>query len=172
MPRVGDEPVAEGDDTGTPAPPPRRAWWRRVPVGAIVGVAAVVGLAVGLAVPGLSAPRPVATLQQAPIDGAELDFEMYGIQSDSPVRYEPYRDLEVWSAQTEQGSTCIVVTTATSEWMAAGCAPEPLDPVADITFYSEMREIDGLDLPPGSIVRFVLRDDVIEVWIAETMQGA
>jgi hypothetical protein len=67
---------------------------------------------------------------------------------------------------------CIVVTTATSEWMAAGCAPEPLDPVADINFYTEMREIDGLDLPPGSIVRFILRGDVMEVWIAETVQGA
>ncbi|MGZ8804233.1 MAG: hypothetical protein ACXWZG_02885, partial [Microbacterium sp.] len=150
----------------------RRSWWRRVPVAALLGVVAVVGLVVGLTVPGLAAPRPVEILHTAPLDGAELDFEMYGIQSDSPVRYEPYRDLEVWSAQTEQGSTCIVVTTATSEWMAAGCAPEPLDPVADITFYTEMRDIDGLDLPPGSIVRFILRGDVMEVWIAETIEGA
>jgi hypothetical protein len=55
--------------------------------------------------------------------------------------------------------------------MAAGCAPEPLDPVADIQFYSGMRPVDGLELPNGSVVRFILRNDVIEVWVAETLEG-
>jgi hypothetical protein len=35
-----------------------------------------------------------------------------------------------------------------------------------------MRPIDGLDLPNGSVVRLILRGDVIEVWIAETLEGA
>ena len=47
---------------------------------------------------------------------------------ESPVRYAPFHDLEVWSAETAQGSVCIVVTTETAEWMTAGCAPEPLKP--------------------------------------------
>ena len=149
----------------------RRPWWRRVPWAYIVAALAV-GLVVGLALTTLLPPHPATTLQQAPIEGAVLDFQMYGIQADSPVRYQPFHDLEVWSARTEQGSTCIVVTSAAGEWMAAGCAPEPLGPVADIQFYSGMRPVDGLELPNGSVVRFILRDDAIEVSVAETLEGA
>ena len=53
--------------------------------------------------------------------------------------------------------------------MAAGCAPAaPEARRADITYYPGMRPIDGLELPDGSVVRFILRGDVMEVWIAET----
>jgi len=161
---VDAEPTRIRDET-------RRPWWRRVPWAYIVAALAV-GVTVGLALTTLLPPHPVTTLQQAPIEGAVLDFQMYGIQADSPVRYQPFHDLEVWSARTEQGSTCIVVTSAAGEWMAAGCAPEPLDPVADIQYYSGMRPVDGLELPNGSVVRFILRGDVIEVSVAETLEGA
>lgn len=164
-----------GAAAGAVAPAPstdRRPWWRRVPVAAVVAVAALVGVGVGVWVSALGAPQPATTLARAPLDGAALDFELYGIRSDEPVRYEPFHDLEVWSAETDQGTSCIVVTTATSEWMAAGCAPEPLEPVADVPFYAGMREIDGLDLPTGSVVRFTLDGDVMRVWIAEASEGA
>ena len=167
---VTDESV-DGQPT-RPEAEARRPRWRRVPLWAYIVGALVVGLIVGLAVPTLLPPHPVTTLERAPIEGAVLDFQMYGIQADSPVRYQPFHDLEVWSARTEQGSTCIVVTSAEAEWMAAGCAPEPLNPTADISFYPGMRPIDGLDLPNGSVVRLILRGDVIEVWIAETLEGA
>lgn len=149
-----------------------RAWWRRVPVWAVAVGTAAIGLVVGLTVPALMSPHPTTTLHPAPIEGAELDFQMYGIEADAPVRYQSFHDLEVWSAETEQGSVCIVVTTASAEWMAAGCAPEPLIPTADINIYPGIRPIDGLELSDGSVVRFVLRDDVMEVWIAETAEGA
>lgn len=145
----------------------------RIPRWAWIAGAAAVGLAAGLAVPLLSPPHPVATLRQAPpADGVELDFETYGIPAGSPVSYEQFHDLQIWSAETEQGSTCVVVTTGAEEWMAAGCAPAPLTPTADILYYPGMRTIDGLDLPDGSVIRFVLQGDVIEVWIAETDQSA
>jgi hypothetical protein len=160
------------DETIADEPTARPRWWRRLPTWAFVAGAAAVGLAVGLVLPALMPPHPVATLRPAPLDSAELDFQMYGIQAVSPVRYEPFHDLEVWSAETRQGSMCIVVTTDTAEWMTAGCAPEPLKPSADITYYPGMRPIDGLELPDGSVVRFIMRDDVMEVWIAETTEGA
>jgi len=150
---IGESVDAEPTRPATEAP---RRWWRQVPLWAYIVGALVVGLIVGLAVPTLLPPHPVTTLQQAPIEGAVLDFQMYGIEADSPVRYQPFHDLEVWSARTEQGSTCIVVTSDTAEWMAAGCAPEPLNPTADISFYPGMRPIDGLDLPNGSVVRLIL----------------
>jgi hypothetical protein len=161
-------------DAPADAPPAaRRPWWRRIPVAAIVALAAMAGLGVGLAVPALSRPQPAAVLRQAPfVDGVELDFRMYGIPAESPVRYEPFRTFEVWSGQTREGSICVVVTTAVGEWLASGCAPEPLSPTADIMFTPGMREVEGFDLAQGSVVRFQLRGDVIEVWIAETDEAA
>jgi hypothetical protein len=166
----------EGDPVNSAGPVPdpeaRRRWWRRVPLWAYIAGALAIGLAVGFVVPPLLSPHPATTLQQVPVEGAPLDFQMYGIPASSPVRYEPFHDLEVWSAQTESGSTCIVVTTDTGEWTGAGCAPEPLDAMADVTFFAGMRPIDGLELPEGSVLRFLLRGDVMEVWIAETLEGA
>jgi hypothetical protein len=175
----GASPAVVLDEAGDPVSavtPPAASglsrWGRRVPPWAYILGASAVGLAVGLAAPAIVTPRPATTLQQAPFDGTPLDFEMYGIQALSPVRYEPYHGLEVWSSRTEQGSTCVVVTTPSGEWMTAGCAPEPLSPTADVNFSAGMRPIDGLDLPAGSIVRFALRGDVMEVWIAETVESA
>jgi hypothetical protein len=152
---------------------PRARWWRRVPLWAYIAAAGALGLAVGLAVPTLIPPHPVATLRPAPfIDGVELDFQMYGISADSPVRYEPFHGMEVWSATTEEGSSCVVVTTDNGEWMTAACAPQPLAATADIVFYQGMRQIDGLELSDGSVVRFILSGELMEVWIAETDEAA
>jgi hypothetical protein len=162
--RGGDVPSADARS---------RRRWRRVPVWGYVAGAAAIGLGIGLTVPALTPPHPIAELRPAPfIDGVELDFRMYGIPAESPVRYEPFRGLEVWSAETEEGSTCVVVTTGDGEWMTAGCAPGPLTPTADITFYQGMRQIDGLDLADGSVIRFLLRGEAMEVWIAETDEVA
>jgi hypothetical protein len=35
-----------------------------------------------------------------------------------------------------------------------------------------MRGIEGLELADGSVVRFILRGDVMEVWLAETDEAA
>lgn len=173
-PASAELPVSEGDPRQTrDAAEHPRPRWGRVPVWAYVTAAAAGGLCLGLAVPALTPPHPIATLRAAPAaDGAALDFGMFGIPAESSMRYEPFRDLEVWSADTEQGSTCLVVTAGDAEWMAAGCAPAPLQPTADITFSSGIRQIDGLDLADGSVLRFVLRDGVIEVWLAETDETA
>ena len=53
-----------------------------------------------------------------------------------------------------------------------GCAPEPPTPTADLNFYPGMPRIDGLELPDGSVVRFVLHGDVIEVWVAASSEEA
>ena len=170
--------VTEAGDAGpgeeaAPTPVNQRGGWRRVPVWAYIAVAALIGLGVGLAVPALTSPRPVAILRPVPfVDGVEPDFRMYGMPAESPVRYQPFHGLEVWSAATEEGSDCVAVTTADGEWMTAGCAPEPLTATADISLYPGMRQIEGLELADGSVVRFILRDDVMEVWIAETDQTA
>jgi hypothetical protein len=133
----------------------------------------VIGLGAGLAAPALTSQHPVTTLRAVPLaDGVVLDFRMYGIPAESPVRYQAYHGLDVWSATTDEGSVCVVVTTGAGEWMAAGCAPEPLTATADISFSPGMRQIEGLELSDGSVVRFILRGEVMEVWIAETDEAA
>jgi hypothetical protein len=176
-PQVVREP-AESDGTDASeearadAPEPARRS-RRLPTWTYIAAAALLGLVVGIAVPALSPPHPDAVLSQTSrAGGPALDYDMYRLRADSAVRYETFHELEVWSAQNDQGATCIVVTTAALEWMTATCAPEPLDPVADLTFYPGMTQIDGLELAEGSVLRFLLRGDVIEVWIGETAEGA
>lgn len=150
----------------------RRRGLRRVPVLVWVLLALALGATGGFLLPFVGAPQPVTTLERAPLGDAPVDFELYGVSAESPVRYEPYHDLQIWSGITEQGSTCIVITNDAGEWIAAGCAPEPLHPVADVIFFPGMRQIEGLDLPDGSVLRFTLRDDVMEVWVAETVGDA
>lgn len=166
-----EEAVVAGTPDGSASDVSRRGL-RRVPVFVWVLLALALGAAGGLLLPLVGAPQPVTTLERAPLGDAPVDFELYGVSAESPVRYEPYHDLQIWSGLTEQGSTCIVITNDAGEWIAAGCAPEPLDPVADVNFFPGMRAINGLDLPDGSVLRFTLRDDVMEVWIAETVGDA
>ncbi|HEX5729849.1 hypothetical protein, partial [Microbacterium sp.] len=161
-------PDAPTDD----AAPPRVRGWHRVPTWAFVAVAAVVGLGIGLALPAVMPPHPEAVLRSVPLDGETIDFSMYGVDASPPTRYAPFRNLEVWSAETPGGSACVLVTTDDGDWVAAGCAPQQLEATADLTFYPGMREVEGFDLPDGSVVRFVLIGDSVEVWIASADEAA
>ncbi|GAA3210680.1 hypothetical protein [Microbacterium terregens] len=169
-PRAEDPPAAASPATGAPAAPPRRR--RRIPTWALVAAAAAAGIGLGLALPGAVPPHPQAVLRAIPLDGATVDLDMFGAATTSPVRYAPFHDLNVWSAQTDAGSTCVFVTTESGEWMAAGCAPEQLAPTADLTLYPSMFEVEGLELPDFSVVRFILRGAAVEVWIAEADEVA
>jgi len=159
---------ATADDTASARPRGRR----RVPPWAFVAVAGVVGVGVGLALPALMPPHPEAVLRSIPLDGETIDFSMYGVDASPPTRYAPFRNLEVWSAETPGGSACVLVTSGDGDWIAAGCAPQQLEATADLTFYPGMREVEGFDLPDGSVVRFVLRGDSVEVWIASADEAA
>jgi len=151
---------------------PRRRWWRRMPTWTLIAAAAVGGLTLGLAVPALIPPHPEAVLRPIPAGDEILDFQMYGVQRESLVRYASYHGLQVWSADTAQGSACVIVTTEDSEYRAAGCTPEPLRASADLTFFAGTGPVPGLDLPEQSVVRFILRDGVVEVWVAPATEGA
>ncbi|MCR2763607.1 hypothetical protein NQ152_08805 [Microbacterium sp. zg.B48] len=161
-------PVASVVATGTQAGGARTRGRRRPPTWVLVLGAAAAGLGLGLVVPGAITPHPQVILRSVPLDGAAIDFDIFGVTTTSTVRYAPFYDLTVWSAETEAGSTCVFVTDADGAWMAAGCAPEQLAPTADLTYYPGMTRVDGLQLPDFSVVRFILRAGTVEVWIAET----
>ncbi|WP_091706855.1 hypothetical protein [Microbacterium sp. cf046] len=156
-------PPEDPPDPSAPAAGPRRR--RRTPLWAFAAGAALVGLGLGWAIPSLVPPHPQTVLQVAPATGAPQNFELYGLEAVAPVRYDPYHELEVWSSITPTGAVCLLITANTGEWITAGCAAGDIDPIADFTVYAGMRTIEGLDLPVGSLVRFMLSDGAVEVWI-------
>ena len=167
-PAAPDESGEGPSDPAPVAPEPRRR--RRMPIWAFVAGAAVIGLGLGWAIPGLMPPHPQSVLRVAPAEGAPQDFELYGLEAVSPVRYDPFHELEVWSSLTPTGAVCLLITANTGEWITAGCAAGSVEPIADFTVYAGMRTIEGLDLPVGSLVRFTLSDGAVEVWIDESEQ--
>lgn len=156
------------DSAEPPAPIVPR--WRRLPLWPFVAGAAALGLALGVVLPALLPPHPQAVLESAPFDGAPVDFEMYGLDAIAPTHYDAFHALEVWSSTTPEGAVCLLITTSSGEWVTAGCAAGALDPIADVVYYPDSRPIRGLDLPPGSVVRFILTQGAVEVWIDENVE--
>jgi hypothetical protein len=142
----------------------------RVQLSALMAVVSVIGLGIGLAVPELISAHPHTVLTAAPAEVSVPNFQLYGTVAGLPTRYQPFHDLEVWSARTVEGAVCVLVISADRSWRSVGCAPRPLDPVADISPYPVIRAIEGVDLPIGSVVRFILRENAVQVWIDENAE--
>ncbi|HWM15501.1 MAG TPA: hypothetical protein VNP97_02820 [Microbacterium sp.] len=145
---------------------------RRIWVWGGMAAAALVGLTVGLVVPMMMTPQPQAVLRPIPLDGDPFNDPGFGFEPESVVRFELFHNLEAWSGETREGSVCVYVLRGADEMVGAGCGPEQLPPAADLTIYSGMPVIDGLDLPDGSVVRFSLRNGVIDVWIVPISEKA
>jgi hypothetical protein len=159
---------ADHHDPGQPAP---RRWWRTIPAWSLVACGAIVGLLVGLIVPALMAPQTVAQLRPASVGDAAFPFDWYVVDRDTLVKYENYGDVEVWTATNEQGIPCLFVSVG-QEWLSTGCAPGELDPTVDLNIFDGMPAATILDLPTGSVLRFILRGDVVGVWLAEVAEPA
>lgn len=142
---------------------------RRAPAWILAGAAASLGIIVGLALSNLLESHPDATLREDPTEGATVDFAAYDLPTAAATRFDLFHGLEVWSARADDGSLCLLVTMD-GEWAADGCAPPALDPIAEVMLYPDARPIEGLDLPIGSVVRFVLRQGVVQVWIDEHVE--
>jgi hypothetical protein len=81
--------------------------------------------------------------------------------------YEPYRDVELWSAESALGNRCLLALERSSDrLLAAGCVPPGADPtieIYDVPIHARDRWHVGL--PTGSVARFTLSDDVVSVWL-------
>ncbi|SFS07023.1 hypothetical protein SAMN04487846_2181 [Microbacterium sp. cf046] len=165
-----DEPPRSTETVGPIDPdvqsaPPRLHWWNRIPAWSLIAGAAAIGLLVGVLGSALSAPRAVAQLR--PMTPAEpFTFDWYDIDRDTLVQYDDYGEVQVWTADSVAGIPCLFVAVG-AEWVSMGCAPGELDPTVDLNIFTGMPALDVLDLPPGSVVRFVLRGEVVSVWTAE-----
>ncbi len=81
--------------------------------------------------------------------------------------YETYRGVELWSAASVLGNSCLLALEPTSDrLLAAGCVPPGADPIIeiyDVPVYSRDRWHDGL--PTGTVVRFIQNDHTVSVWL-------
>lgn len=162
---TGETPAIRG------ASPPRR-WWRRVPVWGWVAAVGVAGVIVGVASSASLTPRADTTL--APIGhmqpGLEatwaLSVEPWLTNDTPPVQHESLDKLRVLSATSAEGVSCLVVTWP-SNWSDVSCTPQGLTPVVDFVAYRGGPQPLDTPLAEGTVIRFELHGDVVDVTMRE-----
>ncbi|MDQ7877529.1 hypothetical protein Q9R08_06025 [Microbacterium sp. QXD-8] len=175
----GAEPAARAIETGAPddGAPRDRSWWYRGRTGAfLAGIAVAAAAAAAVAAWMLwTGPRPDATLRPTGVAPSEqvlrlTDHARRQMVSKTTLRgFEPILGLEVWEAQSGLGNSCLLVfEPATDDLLAVGCVPPPANPGVEIydvpvAWTQEWTE----RFPTGTVVRFVLTEDAVDVWILE-----
>lgn len=186
MARAGHESGPPAPDTEVPSRPAPESdgrssaaagWWHRTRAGAFAAGAAV-ATAAAVAVAGWAlwtAPRPDATLHATGGSPSEqvlrlTDYARRQMVAKTTLRaFEPILGLEVWSARSGLGSSCLLVfEPVTDDLLGVGCVPPPAQPTVEIydvpvAWMQQWTE----RFPTGTAVRFVLNGDVVDVWIYE-----
>lgn len=163
-----DDAVAQGTRA---AETPRKQWWRVIPVWVIALASAGVGAAIALSAVNLAADRPDATLvpeSSTPETGADFDERVRGFDGDpSTMQYfGDFHEIDVWELRSRIGAPCVLLSSRGRPF-TIGCAAQDLDPVVDFTVQSGMLGILNDQLRDGMLLRFVGRDDRIDVWVRE-----
>lgn len=165
----------------SPVPGPERPgtpWWRRRLWWGVIGGAAVAAVVL---VGGVAAviPHPEATLRVTSSDSqgpVRVDLfggvDELGLERSDLRLHDEFRGLQVWSGETEAGSRCLFITGALSSNWGRSCTPSGLDPTIDLYKYAGFNDRVFGYIPDGSVIRFVLRGDAVEVWIAQAQTQA
>lgn len=146
-------------------------------VAAVAGLVAVIaiGMVIASQSNASSASRPVAqlTAQGTPAEGSiRPDDETavdYGLTPADFTSYGSYGVLEIWGTTQVSDKRCIAVVVE-SHISVFDCAAPSLDTIADF-------DIDPSRVPrapSGELtanVRFVLHDDVVDVYLAPNPEG-
>lgn len=174
---VASIPPHETEEAPTPIPRPR--WLRPI---AWIAIAAIVlaGALVAPRIADLVGARPDATLvpivpnaRDTTVDSLTPDQARayFSIDTDSLLKYESFHGVEVWVAQSDLGSRCLLLL-AQASLLGISCTPGGLDPSIDLTMFGGREEMLGSGLSVGSVVRFVSHPDRVEVWISEAAESA
>lgn len=103
-------------------------------------------------------------------------LNLLGLSKDGLRQYEDVSGLSVWSGVSRYGTACLLVAHPGQGLLEgigdARCFPDGLDPIVDLTGCSPTpaaTECSGSgvfgDLPTGSLVRFVLKGDRVDVYV-------
>lgn len=105
----------------------------------------------------------------APVTGRAGPFDPHdaldrlGLRADELQRYESFTGLAVWSGASRFGTMCLLVAQplqGVGEGLGAeGCAPYGADTLAELLV---------ADSSAQRLLRFVLEDDHVDVWVYET----
>jgi hypothetical protein len=172
-----DGPAAPEARAAAPAPSSskRGGWIRRVPIWAIAAVCLVVGLVAGAAAMSISArsqgdaPDQILTSVG---DSTDLSVSWissltsWGVAPSSVVQYQPFDTLDLWVGETSLDAKCLLVSHMGRIFTAA-CAEKGLSPVLDLTIDPSLPVHWDHPLPTGTVVRFIARDDGVDVWVRE-----
>ncbi|MGC5171012.1 hypothetical protein ACLQ2Q_10195 [Microbacterium sp. DT81.1] len=158
-----------GAPTGLAATP----WWRRRRWLAMIGGGVAAVLLVAAVVSSL-APRPDFVLQlQGPAGDEQEITDMnssitwLGLDPEQLLRFEDFRGFRVWSGPTQYGTDCLIISRVDQGLAALGCSPAGLATIADLQRYSGVTDEVFADMPTGSMIRFVLDGDRVEVFLGE-----
>ena len=110
----------------------------------------------------LDEPLPGST---PPALGQE-DYGYLGIWDPVWVSHGRYGPLDVWSATAPHNWQCLAVVFESSVWRFL-CSVSSFDTVADVTVDEHLLPTDALGgpIPDWSNIRFVLHDDIVNVYI-------
>lgn len=155
--------------TGDSRAHPRLPWM----IAAIAAMVAVVALGVHF-VDAVTRPRVEARLValDQPLSGdvpPTLGREdLHFLETPDPVfvSYGSYGALKVWSTTAPHDWRCLAVVFEGNVWRF-NCTATTIDTVADVVILSRLLppDIPGGPVPEWSTVRFVLHDDVVDVYI-------
>ncbi len=143
-----------------------------MPVWVIALVSAVLGALVALSAVNLTADRPDATLgpvasdPTAPADWDEM-LRGWDLDPSTTRSFGDFRQIDVWAVRSRIGAPCVLLSSRGRPF-ALGCASQDLDPVVDFTVQSGMLGILNDQLRDGTLLRFVARDDRVDVWVRES----
>lgn len=156
---------ADPHDTHAAVAPGR--WRQRARAAALIAGVMALGVGAGLALGWMMEPKAAAQLRPTALGPDEFAFELIAIDPPTLVRYEDSDIARAWSATSAEGLECLFVI-AGEEWFRYSCAAGELDPTVDFSVIEGAEGADAVGLPLGSLLRFVLRDGVVDVWIAKT----
>ncbi|NII71276.1 hypothetical protein [Microbacterium ulmi] len=142
----------------------RRGW-----TGMAVGVGILLGVSATFAGIALGERAPDVVLHQASDDAADKPIVPVGLDylagdPDSLKHFGEWEGVTLWTMRRADDAVCLLLTIdgGLLDW---GCALDRLDPQVDLWVFGGLSQMIDADLPVGSTVRFVVRDDTVDVWI-------
>jgi hypothetical protein len=155
----------------TPATKP--PWWRRPRSWAIVGAGALALAVITALIAWISPPPPDRVLALQSVGERDEFVDVYGnlewlgLDAEGLRRYDDFRGFSVWSGTSRYGTDCLLVSRPDQGLGALGCSPEGLPTIADLQKYMGVSDLAFDDMPTGSLIRFILNGDRVDVYLGE-----
>ena len=147
--------------------------WRRHPIW-VAAVTAALCAAIAIGVSFVSAgPKPDAALAatgDAPSSTLMRNiswlFSSYGVDPDTMVSHGDFAAVSVWTAEAKGERRCLFLTVNDEYVLERACMPAGLDPIIDIIIAPTTTSLVGRGTyPESTALRFVSRDDTVEIWV-------